>query len=279
MLWYAFAGQLSETMANESDAILPAKFAGSTMTLADTPLELLVRSLRLRAPLADADADAIRALPHTVRLLEAGTYTVREADSTPVCGVLISGFAYRQKTSSDGDRQIVSVLIPGDALDLQNIFLDVSDHSVQMLTRGEIAVLQRADVQALIRENAAVARAMMVNILTEASILREWVLNVGQRSGKERAAHLLCEIAIRLKAAGLADQYAYELPMTQEQLGDALGLTPVHVNRMLKALQADGLITRTKRVVQFPNWEAMRNVAGFNERYLHLEVQRNGMSL
>ncbi len=247
------------------------------MPTPDAPLDLLVRNLRLRSPMSDDDADAIRQLPHAMRTLEAGTYTVREADSSPACGLLISGFAYRQKTSSDGDRQIVSVLIPGDALDFQNLYLDVSDHSVQMLTRGEVAVIQRADLQALIRARPAIGRAIMVNVLTEASILREWVLNVGQRSGKDRAAHLLCEFAIRLKAAGLSEDYGYELPMTQEQLGDALGLTPVHVNRMLKALQADGLITRTKRVVQFPNWEAMRGIAGFNERYLHLTQQHTGM--
>jgi DNA-binding Lrp family transcriptional regulator len=89
-------------------------------------------------------------------------------------------------------------------------------------------------------------------------------------------AHLLCEFAVRLEAEGLAKEYRYELPMTQEQLADALGLTPVHVNRTLKALEADGLITRNKRMVSFPNWEKLREAGDFNQRYLHLEPQTSG---
>jgi DNA-binding Lrp family transcriptional regulator len=88
-------------------------------------------------------------------------------------------------------------------------------------------------------------------------------------------AHLLCELAIRLEAMGLTDEYGYELPMTQEQLADALGLTPVHVNRTLKALDAEGLITRTRRSISFPDWEKMRRVGDFNARYLHLDPQQS----
>jgi CRP-like cAMP-binding protein len=87
-------------------------------------------------------------------------------------------------------------------------------------------------------------------------------------------AHLLCEIGVRLEAEGLAEEYGYELPMTQEQLADALGLTPVHVNRTLKSLEADGLISRTKRNISFPDWKRLRTAGDFNQRYLHLEPQR-----
>jgi len=220
--------------------------------------------------------DAVLSLPYTLRTLEAATYTVREADVPEHCAVLVSGFAYRQKLAGDGSRQIVALHIPGDALDFQNLFLDVSDHSVQMLTRAEVAFLTMRDLQLLARERPAVAHAILVKILVEASIFREWVLNVGRRDSRTRIVHLLCELGVRLDAEGLADDYGYELPMTQEQLADAVGLTPVHVNRTLKALEAEGLIVRSKRSISFPDWKRLRNVGDFNQRYLHLEPQRAG---
>jgi CRP-like cAMP-binding protein len=133
-----------------------------------------------------------------------------------------------------------AVHIPGDALDFQNLFLDVSDHSLQMLTRAEVAFVTIRDLQVLARERPAVGHAILVKILVEASIFREWVLNVGRRDATTRVAHLLCELGVRLDAEGLAEDYGYELPMTQEQLADAVGLTSVHVNRTLKALEAKG---------------------------------------
>jgi len=103
----------------------------------------------------------------------------------------------------------------------------------------------------------------------EASIFREWVVNIGQRDSRSRIAHLLCEFAYRLNAQALHAGDIYELPITQEQLADATGLTPVHVNRVLQALQREGLIERDRRMIRFPNWERMRDVADFNPRYLH----------
>ena len=240
------------------------------------PLELMVRNLELRSPLSAEDRRAVLNLPYNVRTLEPGTYTIREAEAPGSCGVLVSGFAYRHKLSGDGARQIVAIHIPGDALDFQHLFLDVADHNVQMLTRGEVAFVSRADIQNLARERASIGHAILVKILVEASIFREWVLNVGRREARVRVAHVLCEFAVRLEAEGLSDEYGCELPMTQEQLADAVGITPVHVNRTLKTLEKEGLITRNKRMVSFPDWRRMRDAADFNQRYLHLEAQRSG---
>jgi CRP-like cAMP-binding protein len=240
------------------------------------PLELLLRNLELRSPLAEEDRQAVLNLPYTHKTLEASSYTIREADAPTSCGILVSGFAYRQKLAGDGQRQIVALHIPGDGLDFQSLFLDVADHSVQMLTRGEVAFVGRSELQNLARSRAAIGHAILVKILVEASIFREWVLNVGRRDSRSRLAHLLCEFAVRLEAEALADEYSYELPMTQEQLADALGLTPVHVNRTLKTLEAEGLITRSRRVVSFPDWRRIREAGDFNQRYLHLEPQTSG---
>ena len=235
----------------------------------ENPLELLVRKLEAQLPLSEADRRAILALPHTVRRLEAQSYTMREGDRPERCAVLVSGFAYRHKLTGEGSRQIISLHIPGDALDFQNLFLRESDHNIQMLTRGVVAQVPGAALEALVLSNPDVGRAVLTSTLIEASIFREWELNLGRRDARSRVAHLLCEFAYRLRAHGLPSE-TYELPMTQEQLADATGLTAVHVNRVLQTLQREGLIDRDRRMIRFPSWERMRDVADFNPRYLHI---------
>lgn len=236
-------------------------------------LDGIIRKLAMRARLSDADEEALRALPLTTRTLEPLSYTVREGDPPRQCAALLSGFAFRQKLTGSGGRQIVGLHVPGDLLDLQNLFLDVSDHNVQMLTRGDVAFIPRAALRELALARPAINHAFFVDTLVEASIFREWVVNVGRRDARGRVAHLLCEFAMRLEAMGLDKQYSYELPMTQEQLADSVGLTPVHINRTLKGLERDGLIARDRRSVRIVDWQRMRAAADFGERYLHLDQQ------
>jgi CRP-like cAMP-binding protein len=246
------------------------------MLTAASPLHLLLKKLETHSSLDEEDRQAILRLPFTMKTLEPHSYTIREAEKPEACSILLSGFAYRQKLTSDGGRQILALHIPGEALDFQNLFLDESDHNVQMLTRGEIAVVPREELQALARSRRGVGHAILTAILVEAAIFREWIVNVGRRDSRTRLAHLLCEFAARLEAQGLAEDYGYELPMTQEQLADVLGLTSVHVNRTIKLLESDGLIARKGRSISFPDWERMRSVGDFNQRYLHLRKQEAG---
>lgn len=255
----------------------PAPISGRDSVNASVhPLQSLVRKLETHSRLSEEDRQAVLSLPYTLKTVDPQTYTVREGDPPTQCAVLLSGFAYRHKLTGEGARQIVSLHIPGEALDLQNLFLDVADHNVQTLTRAELAIVARSDLQHLARTRAAVGHAILVTILIEASIFREWVLNVGRRDSRARLAHVLCEFAVRLEKQGVPPQYRFELPMTQEQLADTLGLTPVHVNRTLKALEAEGLIVREKRHIHIPDWRRLREVGDFNQRYLHLEPQESG---
>jgi len=240
------------------------------MSESNNPLERLVRKLAAHGDLSASDRAAILALPHTTRSFDVSTYLVREGDALGPCAVLVSGFAFRHKLTDDGARSIVSIHVPGEPLDFQHLFLDEADHNVQTLTRGKAALIPRAAIHELAQERPAIMRAIVANISVEASVFREWLANVGRRDARARIAHLLCEFAVRLDAQGLTRLEGYVLPMTQEQIGDATGLTAVHVNRMLKDLEADGLVKRNGRLVSFPDWEGLRDIAGFSERYLHL---------
>jgi CRP-like cAMP-binding protein len=234
-------------------------------------LDQMLRKFESRAALDDGDRAALLALPYRQQTIEPATYIVREGDRPDASCLIVAGFAYRHKVTLEGARQIVSVHIPGDFVDLEASLLNVADHNVQALTRCEVAFVPREAIRELILAHPKIGIAMWVDTLIDGSIFREWVVNVGRRDARARIAHLLCEFARRLEAAGLAEEYRYELPMTQEQLADAVGLTPVHVNRTLQSLSREGLIERNRRFLAIPNWEALRRVAGFSEVYLHLD--------
>src|SRR5690348_10978192 len=239
----------------------------------DHPLEYLLRQLEAHSKLPKEDKELVRALPYRLRRLDPGSYLVREGDLPSHCSVLVSGYAYRQKVTGTGSRQILAVCIPGDAVDLQNMFLDVSDHSVQLLTQCKVADVPRDALQELVLARPAVGTAIIELTLIEASILREWVVNVGRRDARARIAHILCEFAVRLEARGLTTDHGFELPMTQEQLADATGLTSVHVNRVLKSLEAEGLISRKRRQIHYDDWRALQDAGDFSRRYLHISDQ------
>ncbi|HEY5712548.1 MAG TPA: Crp/Fnr family transcriptional regulator [Allosphingosinicella sp.] len=236
----------------------------------------MVRKFEKRAALDDEDRAALLSLPQRLHTVEPAAYIIREGEPPRQSCLIVAGFAYRHKVTVEGTRQIVSVHIPGDFIDLEGTLLNVADHNVQALTRCEVAYIPRQTMRDLILSRPRVAMAMWVDTLIDSSIFREWVVNVGRRDARSRIAHLLCEFARRLEVAGLAEHYDYELPMTQEQLADATGLTSVHVNRVLMALAREGLIERNKRNIRIPKWEALRRVAGFSELYLHLDQMDEG---
>lgn len=233
----------------------------------------MVRKLNHHRPLDDADREAILNLPVTRRRLEANQYLVWDGDRPQQTCLLLSGFAVRHKEAGNGGRQIMSIHMKGDILDLQNSLLGIADHNVQMLTSGEIAMIPVENMREIAFSHPSVGLAMWYETLVEGSIFREWLVNIGRRDARTRIAHLLCEIGLRMQVAGLADHTSYELPITQEQLADSVALTSVHVNRTLMKLEEEGLITRTKREITVIDWNRLIKAADFEPRYLHFEQQ------
>jgi CRP-like cAMP-binding protein len=235
-------------------------------------MERVLRRLETRVALGNEDRAAVRALPLVYRTLDPASYIVREGEPPQMCALLLSGFAFRHKVTGEGQRQIMSVHLAGEFLDLHNSFLEVADHNVPALTRCEIAAVPVPALRRLVEAHPRVGRAMWIETLIDAAIFREWIVNVGRRDSISRISHLLCEFALRLEAAGLARDLRYELPMSQEQIADCTGLTPVHVNRVLKELGRLGLIEREKRAVSIVDWDRLQEMGDFNTRYLHIEA-------
>jgi CRP-like cAMP-binding protein len=245
--------------------------ASNTGPPGPSTLEPLVRKLEYWEKLDQGDREALLALPFTVKTFEQNHYVVREFDRASHSCLLLSGFAIRHKIVAGGARQIVSIHMKGELVDLQNSLLGSADHSVQMLTAGKVAMIPREEMRRIAFERPAIGRAMWTDTLVDASIFREWIANVGRRDARTRIAHVLCEFSLRLKVAELGEHTNYEMPMTQEQLADATGLTSVHVNRTLRSLEKDGLIERANpRSITIGDWRKLADAGDFNSGYLHL---------
>lgn len=229
----------------------------------------MLNKFRRQSRLGAAECDAILAMPYRLANVDRGAYLVHEGDKIESCCLLLTGFAYRSKLAGSGARQILSIHLPGDLVDLQNSLLEEADHDVQALTDVRVALIPHQAVLDVSEAYPDVACALWRDTLVDGSIFREWLLNVGQRNARQRIAHLLCELALRQEAAGICERPYYQWPMTQEQIADATGLTAVHVNRTLQQMRADGLISMTKGSMQIHDMPALRRAGDFAEGYLH----------
>lgn len=236
----------------------------------ESTLAPMIRKLELWKKLSAEEEDAILALPFELAELTPAQYLIRDGQQATHSCLLISGFAVRQKLARDGGRSINAIHMQGDIVDLQNSLLGCADHSVQALTKATFAKIPRQAVIDLASRFRNVGLAMWYDTLVDGSIFREWILNVTRRPAQARIAHLLCEFGVRLESLGLGNRWSYEFPMTQDQVADATGMTPVHVNRSLRAIEDRGLVVRNARKVVIADWAELRKTGGFDEAYLHL---------
>jgi len=232
------------------------------------PVQPLLHRLRIDATLNDDDLAAVHALPMTLKDAPARTTLAREGTTSAHCCVLLDGFACRSKTTESGRRQILSVHIPGEILDLEALHLPMMDHDVTTLSRCRVGFISHEALLAVTRARPMIAEALWRYTASDAAMFREWIVNIGPRPALNRLAHLLVEIGARLEKAGLADGASFELPMTQLDLADALGLTPVHVNRVVQELRRSQLLELRKYTVSLPDVTRLKEVAAFDDLYL-----------
>jgi CRP-like cAMP-binding protein len=229
-------------------------------------VERLVRHTELPA---EAVA-ALREAAHMQRTVEAGQIHSRQGERPRECHLVAEGFAMRHKIASGGRRQILSIDMAGDFVGLDQMFVSEADYNVQALSRCTVLALEREALRGLLDAHPALARALCVELVHQATIYREWLANLGARDPRTRIAHLLCEIGCRLEAAQLGSRLEYDLPITQEQLADAVGLSLIHVTRTLKALEREGLIVRARRSIKVQDLSRLCSAGDFNSSYLNL---------
>jgi CRP-like cAMP-binding protein len=196
---------------------------------------------------------------------------IREGEVLAGVFVVTAGHACRYKILPDGGRQILDFMFPGDKTELHSLLLTATDHGVFALGPTAITWINRDRLMAEIIDHPRVAVALWWNALQRAAILRERITAMGRRDAYARVAHLLCEIYERLRMVGETVDHYYRLPITQAELGDALGLSEVHANRTLRRLRTEGLIVYQDRDLRIPDLDALKGVAAWNPTYLHLD--------
>jgi CRP-like cAMP-binding protein len=229
----------------------------------------LITKLTVSNTLDGDDIRALQSLPIRGRSLEALEVVVADGDRPTDCCLLTDGFAFRSKTTFDGQRQILSLHVPGEIPDLQSLHLKVMDHDFTTLTPCTLGFIPHEAIRQLNRERPNVAAALWRETLIDAAIFREWIVNVGRRSATARMAHLFLELHRRLEAVGRTSDGGFEFPITQAVLSDCLGLSTVHVNRVLQELRGDGLITVNRSQFRLLERERLAHLAGFDGTYLH----------
>jgi CRP-like cAMP-binding protein len=182
---------------------------------------------------------------------------------------MLEGWAARYKFVDDGSRQITAFLLPGDFCDMHVAILGEMDHSILAITDARVALVPHDVLEELRRQRPELGRALWWATLVDEAVLRDWIVNIGRRHADKRIAHLFCELHARLKLVGLVESDQFDLPLTQEVIADALGLTPVHVNRMLQNLRAEGMIALKRGELTIIDIAGLRTFAGFDPNYLH----------
>ena len=231
---------------------------------------LLTRKLERFALLSLDDRQLLDDIIAPSRIVPARSDLIREGQSSNDVRLILKGFAIRYKLLPTGGRQIVGYLLPGDFCDLNVFILRTMDHSIATLSACTVVDIPRRRILEL-TNRPGIARAFWWVTLVDEGTLREWLLNIGQRHAVQRIGHLLCELYTRLQSVGLAGKGGFELPLTQADIGDTVGLSYVHVNRCMQSLREMKLVTVRNRTVVIDDLDRLMDYAGFNSNYLHLE--------
>jgi CRP-like cAMP-binding protein len=236
--------------------------------------DVLTRKLREHTRVTRGDAEALQALPHAIRTLYAGDDIIHQGDNPRASVLVIDGMVARYHTRPNGGRQYLSFHIAGDLPDLQCLFLNHMDHSVcAMSDTARIALFPHKGLWKVFETRPSLSIAFWRETLIDAAIFREAITNNSSRDVQTRIAHLLCEQFYRARAAGLGSTDSCDLPISQSQLGETLGISVVTANRALQALRRTGTVDFRDRTVIVRDWPRLQELAEFDPRYLHLTRQ------
>jgi CRP-like cAMP-binding protein len=237
---------------------------------------MLIRKLESSAPLSNEERGAIESLPVRVHTLNARQDIVRDGDEATQCCLVMGGWTCRYKLLGDGKRQIFSFHIAGDIPDLQSLHIHTMDHSLATVTRATVAFIPHESLRELAADFPSIGTRLWRDTLIDAAIFRAWMVGMGRRSAFEKVAHLFCELYLKLQAVGLAGNYRCPLPITQMDLADALGLTSVHINRVLQDMRGQTLITLRSHTLVIEAWDELLQVSEFDPKYLQLGKRAAG---
>ncbi|HEX8642345.1 MAG TPA: Crp/Fnr family transcriptional regulator [Allosphingosinicella sp.] len=241
------------------------------MAVDSGPVDRLLMKLRVRDEVSAHEEEVLRAAVEEVVEFPPGKTIVRAGAVLSRSMLTVEGVVARFKDLSEGQRQIAELHVAGDFTDLHGFLLKRLDHSVGTLTRARMALFPHDAIRRITEDEPHLSRLLWFSTLLDAAIQRERILSIGRRPALARLAHLLCELRVRLDLVGLVEEGSFAFPITQLDLGDATGLTSIHVNRMLKQLRDDRLVTFRGGRVTIHDWARLQQVGEFETAYLYLD--------
>lgn len=237
---------------------------------ADGLLQPFFRRLMLRDELGSEERMAIAAAAAERLEFAPGQDLVVEGSRPDRCLLVAEGFTCRYRLLSTGERQLTAIHLPGDFVDLHSLLLKEMDHSVGALTPCTILAFPHERLVRVTERFPHLTRLLWLSTLLDGAMHREWLVGMGRLSAPQRTAHLICELYMRLQALGLASEHKFSLPITQATLADAVGISSVHINRVLQEMRQKNLIMWSAGILEILDWGALVTEADFDDRYLHL---------
>jgi CRP-like cAMP-binding protein len=231
----------------------------------------LVQKLESRDTLSTDERQALAAVIMRTRMFRAGELMIREDQVLTESTLILEGFAARTKTLRDGKRQITSVHIGGDFVDLHAFLLKKIDHSIEALTACTVAIVPHRELERITEQHPHLTRMLWLSTVIDAAVHRTWLVAMGRRSAAAQMAHFVCEMFLRLQVIGQTQDRRFRLPLTQMELGDIMGLSSVHVNRVLQDLRGRALLQWQEQVVTILNWDKLSELAEFDPTYLSMQ--------
>ena len=232
-------------------------------------IELFLRSRT--CALDDRERHRVEELITETRVLGRRRTVIRHGKPIDFSIYLMRGYMCRYIDDNHGDRQLVSIQVPGDFVDLHGYPLKALDHDVGTLTEAEVAVVPHVALDRLLAEEPALGRKLWFSTLLDAAIHREWIFKLGRLPSHGRVAHFLSETEMRLRAVGLSDGTRFDLPLTQPDLAEICGLTSVHVNRVIRDFREQGLCTLRGGVAEIHDPARLATIGEFDPAYLYVD--------
>jgi CRP-like cAMP-binding protein len=237
----------------------------------DTPITRNFLRGRRRRQLSVEERAALEAAVVDVQPVAARRTLIRRGEVVRTATLVVSGFLCRYMDARDGFRQLVSLQVPGDFVDLHGYPLQRLDHDIATLSDGEVALIPHDRLTSIVERMPHLGRMLWFSTLLDAAMHREWIFRIGRLEATGRVAHFLCETQARLRVVGMATDDRFHLPLTQQDIGEACGLTSVHVNRTLRRLREAGLVELANREVHVLNGRGLAQLGEFEPDYLFLD--------
>ncbi|WP_368076172.1 Crp/Fnr family transcriptional regulator [Sphingomonas sp. CL5.1] len=226
---------------------------------------------RRRSELTAEEMAVLEAAISEVVVVPPRRIIAHRADRLHNSTLLIDGFICRYMDARDGYRQLVSYQVPGDFVDLHGYPTRHIDHDIATLTESRIALVPHERLDAIMATMPHLARLLWFSTLLDAALHREWIFRIGRLDAAGRVAHFLCETNLRMAAVGRAVGGRFALPLTQQDMGEACGLTSVHVNRTLRRLREDGVVEISRGHAHVMDFPRLARIGEFDPDYLYLE--------